>query len=92
MATVTLSSKYQVVIPKELRKNLNIKPGQKLRISKTKDDKLVIDKESVLDGLYGSAKGAWGDDVDEYIRKSRDEWEEHQKQLDKIWHDSKPRR
>lgn len=30
MTTVTVSPKYQVVIPKELRERLKIKPGQKL--------------------------------------------------------------
>jgi AbrB family looped-hinge helix DNA binding protein len=30
MATVTVSPKYQVVIPKELREKLKLKPGQKL--------------------------------------------------------------
>jgi len=30
MATVTVSSKYQIVIPQEIRDALDIKPGQKL--------------------------------------------------------------
>lgn len=30
MATVTVSSKYQIVIPQEIREALDIKPGQKL--------------------------------------------------------------
>lgn len=32
MITVTVSPKYQVVIPKEIRQKLKIKPGQKLQI------------------------------------------------------------
>jgi AbrB family looped-hinge helix DNA binding protein len=32
MTTVILSPKYQVVIPKEVREKLNLKPGQKLQI------------------------------------------------------------
>lgn len=32
MTTVTLSPKYQVVIPKEIREKLELKPGQKLQI------------------------------------------------------------
>jgi AbrB family looped-hinge helix DNA binding protein len=31
MATITLSSKYQVVIPRETRERLGWKPGQKLQ-------------------------------------------------------------
>ena len=30
MATATLSSKYQISIPKDIREALNLKPGQKL--------------------------------------------------------------
>ncbi len=32
MTTVTLSPKYQVVIPKEIRRRMKLKPGQKLQI------------------------------------------------------------
>jgi AbrB family looped-hinge helix DNA binding protein len=32
MITATVSSKYQVVIPKEIREKLNIKVGQKFQI------------------------------------------------------------
>ena len=30
METVTISSKYQVVIPRKVREQFNLKPGQKL--------------------------------------------------------------
>lgn len=32
MVAVTVSPKFQVVIPKEIREKLDIKPGQKLQI------------------------------------------------------------
>ena len=32
MDTVTVSSKYQVVIPKSVRKQLRIRPGQKIQV------------------------------------------------------------
>jgi AbrB family looped-hinge helix DNA binding protein len=31
MEAVAISSKYQVAIPKEVRKRFNLKPGQKIR-------------------------------------------------------------
>jgi AbrB family looped-hinge helix DNA binding protein len=32
MTTVPLSPKYQIVIPKEIRKQCDLKPGQKLQV------------------------------------------------------------
>ena len=32
MKTITVSPKFQVVIPKDIRKRLNLKPGQKLQV------------------------------------------------------------
>ena len=32
MDTVTVSPKYQIVIPKRVREALNIRPGQKVRV------------------------------------------------------------
>jgi AbrB family looped-hinge helix DNA binding protein len=32
MSTVTVSPKYQVVIPEKIRKGMNIKPGQKFDV------------------------------------------------------------
>ena len=34
MTTVTVSPKYQIVIPKEIRNTIDIKPGQKFQIFK----------------------------------------------------------
>ncbi len=32
MATVTVSPKYQVVIPREIRESLGLKPGEKVQV------------------------------------------------------------
>ena len=32
MSTVTISPKYQIVIPVKIRESLNIKPGQKIQV------------------------------------------------------------
>jgi AbrB family looped-hinge helix DNA binding protein len=37
MTTVIISPKYQVVIPKEIRAKLKLKPGQKLQIIQVGD-------------------------------------------------------
>ncbi len=80
---VTVSDKYQVVIPKAVRQQLQIKPGQKVRV-KRKAKTIIIDTSSVVEKYAGSLSGVWGDDPDRYIRELRDEWEEHQKKLDAL--------
>ena len=37
MTTVTISPKYQIVIPKEIRQKLKLKPGQKMQIIQVGD-------------------------------------------------------
>ena len=37
METVTVSPKFQVVIPREVRESLGIKPGQKVRVIRYED-------------------------------------------------------
>ena len=55
--TVTLSSKYQIVIPKEIRDLLKLRPGQKLAfIPSNGSIKLVPVPE--LEELRGIAKGS----------------------------------
>lgn len=42
MNTVTISSKYQVVIPSAIRKQFNLKPGQKLMFIPFKETLRVV--------------------------------------------------
>jgi AbrB family looped-hinge helix DNA binding protein len=53
----TISSKYQVVIPKPVRERLNLKPKQKLTVIE-KDNMLILIPQASLDALRGIAKGA----------------------------------
>ena len=57
---VTVSSKYQVVIPKAVRKQLQIKPGQKVRVER-KAKTIVIDTSSVVEKYAGSLTSVCGD-------------------------------
>lgn len=75
MEVVKLSKKYQVVIPKEVRKGLQLKPGQNLRVKQTASGDIKIETASVIDEMYGSLKGAWGKDSDKYLQKTRNEWD-----------------
>jgi len=62
----TISSKYQVVIPKPVREHLNLKPKQKLTVIE-KDKMLVLIPHTSLEELRGIAAGA---DTDDYREKA----------------------
>jgi AbrB family looped-hinge helix DNA binding protein len=53
----TISSKFQVVIPKQARQHLNLKPQQKLTVIE-KDGMLVLIPQRNLEELRGIAAGA----------------------------------
>jgi AbrB family looped-hinge helix DNA binding protein len=57
MNTVTLSSKYQLVIPREIRKRLDLEPGAKLTVIE-KGGILYLVPERPLTELRGVARGA----------------------------------
>jgi AbrB family looped-hinge helix DNA binding protein len=62
MATVTISPKYQVVIPKELRERLKLKPGQQLLVYEH-DGALYFVPPRPITELRGIARGmSWKDD------------------------------
>ena len=56
MKTVTLSPKYQVVIPKDVREELDLEPGQKLMAMAWEGTVHLVPVASV-DELYGSLPG-----------------------------------
>lgn len=56
MATVTVSTKYQVVIPSEVRDRLKLKPGQKVAVIE-KDGVVHLIPIRPLKELKGMAAG-----------------------------------
>ena len=85
--SLTVSSKYQVVIPKDVRRQLRIKPGQKMRVRAMADGRAILEKDDTLDiaavikkyaGSVKPSETAWGKagmDPTEWIRTIRDdEW------------------
>jgi len=78
---LTVSNKYQVVIPKNARRQLGIMPGQKLVFAGiNKDGSFSFAKRpsaaDIVQKYRGSMAGAWGDDDPaKVIRQMRDsEW------------------
>jgi AbrB family looped-hinge helix DNA binding protein len=56
MNTATISTKYQVVIPKEIRKTLKISPGQRVKFI-SYDNRLEIIPLVDLEDLVGICEG-----------------------------------
>jgi len=56
MSTVTVSPKFQVVIPRDLRRMLNIQPGQKLR-ARIQGDRIELIPEQPITAARGFLQG-----------------------------------
>jgi len=71
---VKVGLRGQVVIPKKLRKKLNIENGVVLEIEETEEGGLLLKPYSPVAEMKGLGKGVFGEPV-EYQRKLRKEWE-----------------
>jgi AbrB family looped-hinge helix DNA binding protein len=71
-STVTLSSKNQVVIPREAREKLGVGPGTRLLVL-VKDDRIVFMPEprKFVKRFSGRHKGVWGKG---YLERERRAW------------------
>ena len=56
MATTTISSKFQIVIPKEVRDKLHLAPSQRLQVVE-KGGVITLVPEVPLKSLKGALKG-----------------------------------
>ena len=82
---VTVSDKYQVVIPKEARKKLGIKPGQKVTVHKVSHNSITFERAPSMDELLDQSRGIlknapWdkeGLDPAVWLRRQRDADEKH---------------
>ena len=73
MAEATLSSKNQIVIPKEAREALGVKPGDKLLISVRDGRVIVIERPAKYHkAIRGLMRGVYGPD---YLKKERESWD-----------------
>lgn len=82
MIQTQVSTKYQVVIPKQIRKQAGIKVGQKMEVS-------LEGKKVIFTPAQNFKKWKWpedylknlpnpweGEDSAEWLRKERDSWED----------------
>lgn len=73
MPEAKISSKNQVVIPREARKALRLRPGDKVLFVVRGDRVLVLQKpKSHAVAIRGLAKGSYPKN---YLKKERESWE-----------------
>jgi AbrB family looped-hinge helix DNA binding protein len=62
MSTVTVSPKFQVVLPKQIRDELQLEPGQKLQVFIV-DGEIRLQRPRSIKALRGLVSGlAWTDE------------------------------
>ena len=72
MQTVTLSSKNQIVIPKEARKAMHIKANDKLLVVVKDNITIILPKpKKYSETLAGIGKGIY---MKGYVKKERSSW------------------
>jgi AbrB family looped-hinge helix DNA binding protein len=73
MSDAIVSSKYQITIPREVRRALGLKPGDKLLVVLMGDDMIVLRKpKSYRAAITGIGRGLYPAD---YLKKERESWE-----------------
>ena len=77
MSETTISPKYQVVIPKDVRQKLKIKEGQRLQVYPMGDSIILSPKpKSYTEKMLGLGKELWkGIDPLEYVLSEREDWD-----------------
>lgn len=70
METVTISSKFQVVIPREVREKFNLKPGQKLAFIPYNGTLRVVIVPPI-EAARGMLKGMNADNIREEVDEER---------------------
>ena len=77
-AVLKLNEKSQIVISKQMRRALGLKPGDQLA-AVVEGDKIILrpKPKNPAARLRGIGKGRWGDrtKIDAYLDKLRDEWQ-----------------
>jgi len=77
MIKTTISQKYQVVIPKEIREKTNVVEGQEMYVYSVGDSIIMSPSpKSYSEKMLGLGQEIWkGVDPLEYIRRERADWD-----------------
>lgn len=75
MTNVKVGGRYQVVVPKEARRALGLKPGDRLQVEVVDGAVVMRPATSVATALFGRDKDTWsGVDALTYVREERASW------------------
>ncbi len=70
MEAVTISPKFQVMLPPKVRKALHVKPGQKMRML-VYDNQVILIPIRPIEEARGSLKGINTDNIREEVDEER---------------------
>ncbi len=75
MTIAKLGERYQIVIPKEVREVLGLKPGANLDVQVVDGKVVMVPQTSYAERLFGKHRALWqGEDAVAYIRSERESW------------------
>ena len=74
MKSITLSSKYQIVVPSVVRKELGVKSGDRLIVARVSNKEVVLKKEPRYSDLIGILPAQQQDAV-QRVREQRNNWQ-----------------
>lgn len=75
MSKTKIGERYQVVVPKEIREALNLKPGDYLEVKIVDGSVVMIPQASYTSRLFGKHQEVWqGEDAVAYVRRERESW------------------
>lgn len=85
MAVTKISSKNQITLPVAAVRQLGLRPGDRLTV-RLEDSKIVLKPRprNWVQHYRGRLRGVYGanvEEIDEYVRKERDSWQDREGKL-----------
>lgn len=75
MLMTKVGGRYQVVVPKEIREVLNLKPGDYLEVKIVDGAVVMVPQASYTSRLFGKHRQVWQEeDAVTYVRRERESW------------------
>lgn len=75
MLITKVGGRYQVVVPKEIREAINLKPGDYLEVKIVDGAVVMVPQTSYTSRLFGKHREVWQEeDAVAYVRRERESW------------------